>query len=257
MIEGTTMTVSEKQKSRLDELKSYQQSFNDMEVFTSEHVDELQYMAEQFPQYSELNRIALWIQFHLNGWEVTDIKYVSGFNTFAADGRSVSKGAHGLWIYAPLVKAKKEIGSSTAVTVSSTHNETPTGKAQIFGFVPAAVFADIQTEISDVEKWNKAKVRREKERAEKWAASQKKYKYHFSNESFSNPRSTNEQYIPKSVSDAMATLGITILESSIAKASYRALSKVNHPDHGGDVDLMKKINLAYSTIEKYLEPKNK
>jgi len=252
------MTVSEKQQSRLDELKSYQQSFNDMETFTSEHVDELAYMATQFPQYSELNRIALWIQFHLNCWKITDIKDVSGFNTFAADGRSVSKGAHGLWIYAPLVgKAKKKDGSSTDVTVSGSHNETHTGKTQIFGFVPAAVFADIQTEISDAEKWNKAKVRREKERAEKWALNQKKYRYNFSSESSSNPRSTNEQYIPKSVSDAMAVLGITILESSIAKASYRALSKINHPDHGGDVDLMKKINLAYSTIEKYLEPKNK
>jgi DnaJ-class molecular chaperone len=36
----------------------------------------------------------------------------------------------------------------------------------------------------------------------------------------------------------------------VVTAAYRALSRMHHPDKGGDAEVMKQINAAYSELEK-------
>ena len=52
--------------------------------------------------------------------------------------------------------------------------------------------------------------------------------------------------------EALKILGITEAEAgdaALLKRVYRKLSRENHPDVGGDAELMSRINLAYTLIQ--------
>ena len=56
---------------------------------------------------------------------------------------------------------------------------------------------------------------------------------------------------PKRPQKAEAYAALHLLPSAppeLIKAAYRALSRLNHPDHGGDTVAMQKINKAYEVL---------
>jgi DnaJ-domain-containing protein 1 len=63
---------------------------------------------------------------------------------------------------------------------------------------------------------------------------------------------TNSNSVPANISQALAALYVTPQAPlSVIKAAYKALAVEHHPDHGGNHDRMKAINVAYDLITKW------
>lgn len=60
--------------------------------------------------------------------------------------------------------------------------------------------------------------------------------------------------IPVEVTQAYAALHVTLdAPASVVQAAYRALSRVYHPDNGGDELTMKRLNAAYEVARRWAE----
>lgn len=67
-----------------------------------------------------------------------------------------------------------------------------------------------------------------------------------STQSRSDNRGPTPKTTPDGVNRAFAELHLlSSAPTEVVKAAYKAMALLNHPDHGGDTERMKRINLAY------------
>jgi hypothetical protein len=195
-------------------------------------IDVLEYMARMFPQYSYRNRILIAVQWLRRGKAIEDLHDLAGFHSWRDLGCGVRKGAQAIWIYAPMIKKDED------------------GDPDFIGCKPVSIFAysrnddASEVDVKDAPLWAKQSAKRDSMRDTTRHEKQ---------------REKAQAIYPPNVRDAMGVLGIDCLEVATIKAAYRKAALAAHPDHGGDLAAMKRINAAKDVIDNYLEsqPKKK
>jgi DnaJ homolog subfamily C member 19 len=261
----TQAEQKEETTSKRDQLiaviANYKQQYQDYNTFAA-----FLYI-KQLTSYSDDNCILILEQCSQRGINPFDLTAIKGFASWRAERRLVRKGEKCFYILAPIMKRGRD-------------PETGEEAEQILGFKCAFVFDISQTdEIPSTEQASTAQKKKER------ASGNKRSRRTSSGTSQPNneERKTEDEAQRRAEADAqhqreerdrqeqarrqreqqrsgpmteseariLLGLGLSAFTAATLKKAYRAAALKYHPDHGGSVDMMKRVNAAHDVLKAY------